>query len=449
MPPQRSTTEVGNALELQIRDLFQAEIDADRFWAKKTNCKVFWKKGYYSRDREAKIIFDVAIEVYLPGETEYSYLVLIECKNYGHPVPASDVEEFFAKVQQVAAANAKAVIASTASFQAGARAFAKSKGMGLIRYFSPVDFKWELKRSPSATARSTSAEDAGLVETGLAQEAFRSLEFDLYFQSPVRATNSLWDFFEDLMLDSALTPNHARRVSNPRRKLTNLVPFCEKEDIESTGAEALLDLGYAGGEVNLTSICVREAARTGLVVEIGIPSSEPDSPMPILGRIKFDPLTIQVYGTGNRGRDRFTLAHELAHHLLDHGRYLVRESCDDNDFVLRRSAAVDGSNVARMEFQANYLAASLLMPRAHIIEDFHRLVQTLEIADKGFGPMYVDDQPCNLHNFEIVSARIMQKYGVSRTAVKIRLESMGLVRDARGNSGLRSIQDVIAARDGE
>lgn len=449
MPPQRSTTEVGNALELQIRDLFQAEIDADRFWAKKTNCKVFWKKGYYSKDREAKIIFDVAIEVYLPGETEYSYLVLIECKNYGHPVPASDAEEFFAKVQQVAAANAKAVIASTASFQAGARAFAKSKGIGLIRYFSPVDFKWELKRSPSATARSTSAEDAGLVETGLAQEAFRSLEFDLYFQSPVRATNSLWDFFEDLMLDSALTPNHARRVSNPRRKLTNQVPFCEKEDIESTGAEALVDLGYAGGEVDLMLICAREATRTGLVVEIGIPSPEPDSPMPILGRIKFDPLIIQVYGTTNRGRDRFTLAHELAHHLLDHGRYLVRESCDDNDFVLRRSAAVDGSNVARMEFQANYLAASLLMPRTHVIEDFYRLVRTLEIANKGFGPLYVDDQPCNLHNFEIVSTRIMQKYGVSRTAVKIRLESMGLVRDARGNSGLRSIQDVLAARYGE
>lgn len=448
MPSQRSTTEVGNALELQIRDLFQAEIDADRFWAKKANCKVFWKKGYYSKDRDANIVFDVAIEVYLPGATEYSFLVLIECKNYGHPVPVNDAEEFFAKVQQVAAANAKAVIASTASFQAGARAFAKSKGMGLIRYFSPLDFKWELKRSPSATARS-SAEDAGLIEAGLAQEAFRSFEFDLYFQSPARATNSLWDFFEDLLLDSALTPNQARRVSNPRRKLTNQVPFCEKEDLESTGAEALVDLGYAGGEVDLTLICAREATRTGLVVEIGIPSPEPDSPMPILGRIKFDPLVIQVYGTTNRGRDRFTLAHELAHHLLDHGRYLVRESCDDNDFVLRRSAAVDGSNVARMEFQANYLAASLLMPRTHIIEDFYRLVRTLEIANKGFGPLYVDDQPCNLHNFEIVSTRIMQKYGVSRTAVKIRLESMGLVRDARSNFGLRSIQGVLAAHYGE
>ncbi|MFM9884027.1 MAG: ImmA/IrrE family metallo-endopeptidase [Burkholderiales bacterium] len=446
MTVPRSTTRKGNALERQIRDLFQTEIDADRFWAKKKNCKVFWKKGYYSKDRGTEIIFDVSIEVYLPGAREYSSLVLIECKNYEHRVPVDDVEEFYAKVQQVAAANAKAVIASTASFQSGAREFAKSKGMGLIRYFSPNNFKWELKRSPSATARTTSAEEAELVGFALAQEHFRSLAFDLYLQSPVRNTNSLWDFFEDLMLDSALTPEQARRVANPRSKLTNQVPFYEKDDLESTGIETLAALGYDGGEVDLELLCARESTRTGLVVETGIPSPEPNAPTPVLGRILFDPLVIQVYAGSsvNRGRDRFTLAHELAHHLLDHGRYLVRESCDDNDFVLRRSTAVDGSDVARMEFQANFLAASLLMPWTYVTEDFHRLSRTLEITGKGFGPLYVDDQPCNLQNFETVTGRLMEKYGVSRTAAKIRLESMGLLRDARGRSGPRSIQDVLA-----
>lgn len=451
MTDPRSTTGKGNALERRIRDLFQAEIDADRFWAKKKNCKVFWKKGYYSKDRGTEIIFDVSIEVYLPGAREYSSLVLIECKNYGHRVPVDDAEEFFAKVQQVAAANSKAVIASTASFQSGAREYAKSKGMGLIRYFAPHNFKWELKRSPSATARSTSADEADLVGFALAQEDFRSLAFDLYLQSPVRDTNSLWDFFEDLMLDSALTPEEARRVSNPRSKLTNQVPFYEKDDLESTGIDVLTALGYAGGEVNLDLLCARESARTGLVVETGTPSPDPDGFTPALGRIVFDPLVIQVFAsdTVNRGRDRFTLAHELAHHLLDHGRYLVRESCDDNDFVLRRSPAIDGSDVARMEFQANYLAASLLMPRTHVTEDFRRLVRTLEITDKGFGPLYVDDQPCNLQNFEAVTGRLMEKYGVSRTAAKIRLESMGLLRDARGRSGPRPIQGILSARYGE
>jgi len=41
MKISNSTTGKGKALEQAIRDLFQTEIDADRFWAKKSNCKVF------------------------------------------------------------------------------------------------------------------------------------------------------------------------------------------------------------------------------------------------------------------------------------------------------------------------------------------------------------------------------------------------------------------------
>lgn len=55
MTGPRSTTEKGNALERHIRDLFQAEIGADRFWVKKQNCQVFLKKGYFSKDRGTEI----------------------------------------------------------------------------------------------------------------------------------------------------------------------------------------------------------------------------------------------------------------------------------------------------------------------------------------------------------------------------------------------------------
>lgn len=124
-------------------------------------------------------------------------------------------------MQQVASANGKAVIASTAPFQTGTREFAKSKGIGLLRYFDRRDFKWELKRSPSASARSTSADDSRLVEQGLSEPEFRSCIFDLYLQSPTRLTNSLWDFFEDLILASGLSPDHIRLIANARSKLLN------------------------------------------------------------------------------------------------------------------------------------------------------------------------------------------------------------------------------------
>lgn len=439
-----SSTKKGNALEQRVRDLLQTEIDADRFWAKKSNCKVFWKKGYHSKDRGGDIVFDVSIEVYLPGAKEYSTLVLVECKNYAHSVPVDDVEEFFTKVQQVAAANAKAVVASTASFQSGSRAFAKSKGIGLMRCFEPGGFKWELRRSASASARSTSPDEAHLVEAGLSQQEFQSLAFDLYLQSPTRETNSLWDFFEDIVAGSGLAPLQIRKISNPRSKIANQVPFYEKDDLESRGAEILAELGYSGGLVALDALCEREAKRSGLTVNFQVPNPSGPALNPALGRIQFEPLVIDVYAqeSENPGRDRFTLAHELAHHLLGHGKYLVRESCDDSDFALQRRALVDGSDVARMEFQANFLAASLLLPRAHVIEDFSRALRSLDLVNKGFGHLYVDDQPCNLQNYEIVTGHLMRKYGVSRTAAKVRLEVMGLLRDARRN-GIRSFPLAI------
>lgn len=440
MPRAQSSTRKGDALEQCVRDLLQAEIDADRFWAKKSNCKVFWKKGYHSKDRDGDIVFDVSIEVYLPGAKEYSALVLVECKNYTHSVPVDDVEEFFAKVQQVAAANAKAVVASSASFQSGARAYAKSKGIGLMRYFAPGTFKWELRRSASASARSTSPDEARLVEAGLSQQDFHSVAFDLYFQSPTRETNSLWDFFEDMVIDSGLRPSEIRKISNPRSKISSQVPYFEKDDLESRGAEILSEIGYSGGVVALDALCEIEAQRSGLIVNLQAPSPSTDGLEAALGRIQFEPLVIDVYvqESASPGRDRFTLAHELAHYLLGHGRYLVRESCEDSDFSLQRRVLVDGSDVARMEFQANFLAASMLLPRAHVIEDFSRALRALDLVDKGFGHLYVDDQACNLQNYKTVTGLLMRKYGVSRAAAKVRLESMGLLRDAR-QSGTRPL----------
>ena len=434
-PPQ-----AGDAFELRVCDYFRVEITANRFWAQKSCCKVFHKKGYHSKDRNSNIVFDVAIELYLPGAKDYSSLVLIECKDYTHPVPVDDAEEFFAKVQQVGAANVKAVLASPAAFQSGTREFAKSKGIGLLRHFDRSEFKWELKRSPSASARSVVPDGSFTIADGLSQQNFQPQVFDLYLQSPTRETNSLWDFFEDLVIDSGLTPNEVRKIVNPRSRLSNLVPFLEKVALEEQGAEVLAALKYSGGEVSLEDLCAMESKRTGLLVkfEVAYPISGGDTGA--LGRILFEPLTIELFAqvTPHRGRERFTLAHELAHHLLSHGRFMVREYCEDNDFALRRGGAIDGTDISRMEFQANYLAAAVLMPRSHFLEDFQRLVRSLDISNRGFGALYVDAQPCNLRNYDVVTSELMQRYGVSRTAAKIRLESMGLLHDARQLTALRS-----------
>src|SRR4029077_19539670 len=46
---------------------------------------------------------------------------------------------------------------------------------------------------------------------------------------------------------------------------------------------------------------------------------------------------------------------------------------------------------------------------------------------RGFGALYVDNQPCNLESYKLVASQLMRSYGVSRTVASIRLESLGLL----------------------
>lgn len=438
---QTSTTKRGDALENRIYDFFEAEIAAGRFFAKADCCKLRRKPKYFSRDRGSEITFDVSIEIYMPGASEYSSIFLIECKNYTHAVPVDDAEEFFTKVQQVAAAKAKAVIASTASFQSGAREFARSKGIGLLRYFSRTECKWELMRSPATGGGIDRLDDSTTVAAGLSQQDFQSEVFDLYLQSPQRETHSLRMFLEDMLLDDALSPAQLRRIVNPKSKDSDSAPFLEKDALEEVASDILAELEYTGGPVPLKLLCEIERERSGLSVQLDVEPTPEYVQRQVLGRINFKPLRIEIYRqeTANPGRAKFTLAHELSHHILSHGKYMSREWCDASDFALERSASVDGTNVARMEFQANYLAASLLLPRHNVVSDFRRLVGGLELSNRGFGSLYVDDQACNLQNFEVVARHFTESYGVSHTAATIRLKSLGLLRDARRRHGPKHV----------
>lgn len=444
-----STTAIGDDLEEKIHALLEAEINADRFWAKRANCKLFRRKGYFSKDRDGHIVFDVSIEIYLPGASQYAVLVLIECKHYTHAVPVDDVEEFYAKVQQVAAANAKAVLASTATFQSGTKKFAKSKGIGLLRYFDPMNFKWELNRSPSACAGSINADKAPVISEGLSSETFESQIFDLYMQSPTRDTNSLWDFVEDLVVVDTLSTLQVRQIANPRSRLASSVPYLEKAELETKAEDTLLDIGYLHGAPSLDAICERESQRCGLTVVTSVRPLVKALSSPILGRIQFDILKIEIFSQpmSSRGRDRFTLAHELAHHLLGHGSYMKRDSCDESDLFLGRGNLDEIIDLSRMEFQANYYAASLLMPRANFVRSFYRVLRRLDLANRGHSPLYVDNQPCNLQSYQTVIGHLTQGFRVSRTAATIRLEGLGLLRDARNRKLPHSIASPFIVRD--
>ena len=119
-------------------------------------------------------------------------------------------------------------------------------------------------------------------------------------------------------------------------------------------------------------------------------------PNGISGEIRPDPATpsgfiIRVNKNDPTRRQRFTVAHELAHYLL-HRDFIGKGVTDD---VLYRSTLSDSR-----EAQANRLAADLLMPQA-LLDDWMQKATSLKVDDP----------------VEFLS----DKFGVSIAAMKIRL----------------------------
>ena len=127
-----------------------------------------------------------------------------------------------------------------------------------------------------------------------------------------------------------------------------------------------------------------------------------DLPKGISGQIELshdDEYRISANAKDSYYRRRFTMAHELAHYLLH--RDLIGCGLDD-DCMYRSTAHGNYYNTAvmrRHETQANQLAAQLLLPG--------RLLREIWESDK-------DKQS------------LAKKFQVSKQAMQIRLESLGL-----------------------
>jgi Zn-dependent peptidase ImmA (M78 family) len=119
---------------------------------------------------------------------------------------------------------------------------------------------------------------------------------------------------------------------------------------------------------------------------------------------KDDHAAIVVNRRQQHARQRFTIAHELGHYLLDQKRDEIHV---DRAFVLkfRRDSAGAGSDPD--ETQANAFAAALLMPK--------RLLQEDMTAYERSG--LIDDTTILV---------LAEKYGVSVQALIIQLNTIGL-----------------------
>lgn len=103
-------------------------------------------------------------------------------------------------------------------------------------------------------------------------------------------------------------------------------------------------------------------------------------------------------------RRRFTIAHELAHALLHHGK----EVRYDRDFRVNLRSEASGLGVDVEEIEANFFAARLLMPRRFLEADPEAALVDVEDAQ--------------------AVGKLAKRYGVSVHAMSIRLGSLAVRR---------------------
>lgn len=423
-----NTVEKGDKLEQIIYDIFSEDIANGRFWANKDCCKIFIKKGYYSKDREKNITFDISIEIYLPEQEKYSVLVLIECKNYNHKVPVDDVEEFYAKTQQISGANIKAIVASTNSYQDGTFKFSRSKGIGLLRYFSKEKREWILTRSPSTIiGNSKELTERATISKGLFEQEHKSKGFDFYCFTGNSYSNYTQKLFSDLIL-SDLTDDKKEAWDHVKSSILIKYPsidFLDVNIIESKSSNLLNAIKYYNGSVSIEKIKKFILHTYNFELNLNV-----ELEFGVLGNINFEDSVINIDNSQceTDARARFTIAHELGHFFLKHSKFMVGESCYDSHLVSEERKDLSIPDIMRMEWQANQFASCLLLPRKSFIKAFKEEAKRRGIINRGFGSLFVDDQKCNITTMAFVTSHLMKKFRVSKTVIIIRMKQLGIMQ---------------------
>lgn len=174
--------------ETFVFDTLKQELKEERLGIIAKDSKIFKGKGYYSKDRGSKIKIDVSIEVTRKGAKEYSLLIVVECKKYAQPINVSEIEEFYAKVNQIAGLNVKAIVITNTSLQKSALKYAMAKNIAVIRLFRDGEVDWIINNGAGSGSKITRR----ALDRAFFNEVYRPTNRDFYACNKHRMFGS-WD----------------------------------------------------------------------------------------------------------------------------------------------------------------------------------------------------------------------------------------------------------------
>lgn len=424
-----NTSEKGNVLEDKFYDYLvdQQRRDDLVFGAYPPNlCKIFKKKKYYCKERKANVEFDVVIEFYRQDSSCMHLAVVFECKNHVSDIAEIHVNDFSTKLGRLFKHAAKGVIVVSSRLQSGAANVAKNSKIGIVKYDeNGIDV--------IADRRGGFCAEKEFVRTQIFKDEslVKSLKFSAYHDG---------HFFGsiDQLLENFVQGKPGVGV-NTSDEIRASVPSISDKEVQQSAQIILNQINYKGEMVDLAAIC------SMLSIDLQFNDQEVRDEMGrvILGSAIFDRKSIRINLHENKQRERFTIADEIGHICLHHDRYLRSETIVERDLLITNEIG-NKNDFERLEFQANAFASHLLLPA----EVFKRKVieyrKNLDIRDRGFGYIYVDDQPCNYCAYNTLLIFLSSYFDVSKQAIEIKLKKMGMLKDKRKQFDSVSIPPFVA-----
>jgi Zn-dependent peptidase ImmA (M78 family) len=411
-----STTEKGKQLEDQLYNYLRDQIDRNELVYgiyPANQCKVFKNRKYHCNERQNDIDFDVVIEVFRQGRSEPHLLVIFECKNHKSPIQERAITDFSDKLSRLSRHGAKGVLVTSSRLQTGAENIARIRKLGIVKFdANGMDIVADRKVGSWA--------EPAFLKSQIVNSTNRvkPLRFAAYAEG--RFFGSIFEFLEGLEDSSADKSDKLLKSDGTK------VPFLSIEKIRSIAQDKLSVIGHLEAAVAVDRLCHLLGIKLNFTDRVVL---DPDG-NEILGSANFLIKLIEINAHGNSHRRRFTLAHEIGHFCLGHGRYLNSDSIVESD-LFGEGNLEEAPNLERIEFQANLFASEFLLPYGDFVLSVETFRQHLEMKDRGHGYIFVDDQPCNLATFNAFLLSLSEKYDVSHRAIEVRLKQLNMVTDAR------------------
>lgn len=409
---QKNTTEIGDDFENRALGILEKALSEDQLGHNAQFAKIYRKKKYRTLNGDL-IEFDLTIEIWPPEAPNYTFIYIIECKNYSTTIPAKEMQSFHSQLMQLGKMNMKPIFISNAPLQKRPLSMAKSLGMMVIEGQASDNYKITVYKKDGDNHEFRIPFLVETYDSSLLDEGSQLIEknFDKAILSVLFHTTELSTFNIDKLSKTEIeniandefSRIHTKTLSaNPVLNVELLIKYLFK----NYGASVEYVKSDYWGACDLQNNVIY--------------------------------LNQNIKGTN---RELFILSHEFGHLKLHYRLSMNQATYDmfkDSEYNFKTDKHELSNSKNWIEWQANYFASCLTMPKTSLS---HWIARKQGLQNNRIGKIYLDDQPQNRKDFYDLIKHLAYVFNVSQTSILYRLNELGLIND---QSRLKPIRKVVS-----